>query len=573
MRTPRIFILILFLIACLFLLCRSITAAAAGRPAPVASTSATTLPKMRVPSLFAFNSGFSLFSPNAAISLTDDNSTSFPAQPAAFGPNLPHTGLSGQLWIGSSFTDDALRDGTGDGELGCGDTPAWEEMRYVQSSLRLPVHRSREVNRKRSFSADVHPYDSSTQDDIQQRSGDQETPVERRHQSGVAGSVYGSTQPGKISDIPGKIVLLSRGGCGFLDKVMWAQRRGATALIVGDNQKGGPLIQMFAKGDTSNVTIPSVFTARTSAHLLSSLTQPGSFIMETYDEKGRRSLTVQQSESSGAEDEPIDIASIVDQQAREQEDAVHGSNSGASDSHPATWWQKLFGRRASALDFPDDHHLNGFNRVPNIKRYVDSSTNPYTPVAEDHHRHEGLWVTITPSNNGSPFFDTLLVLVVSPLITLTIVYAMLIVRARIRRRRWRAPKSVVEQLPVRTYHTVAASPLHTPRAPSPASPSASTPLLQPPIFDADLPTRSLPLSINGVGTDDTDILSARSSAAQTLRPPTRPEHEKAPGSVSSEWKKYMGRQIECVVCLEEYIDGVSQVMSLPCGHEFHAECM
>jgi hypothetical protein len=35
----------------------------------------------------------------------------------------------------------------------------------------------------------------------------------------------------------------------------------------------------------------------------------------------------------------------------------------------------------------------------------------------------------------------------------------------------------------------------------------------------------------------------------------------------------MGRQKECVVCLEEYVDGVSRVMSLPCGHEFHAECM
>ncbi|KAG7291556.1 hypothetical protein NEMBOFW57_001575 [Staphylotrichum longicolle] len=42
---------------------------------------------------------------------------------------------------------------------------------------------------------------------------------------------------------------------------------------------------------------------------------------------------------------------------------------------------------------------------------------------------------------------------------------------------------------------------------------------------------------------------------------------------SSQWKKYMGRQVECVVCLEEYVDGVSRVMSLPCGHEFHAECI
>lgn len=35
----------------------------------------------------------------------------------------------------------------------------------------------------------------------------------------------------------------------------------------------------------------------------------------------------------------------------------------------------------------------------------------------------------------------------------------------------------------------------------------------------------------------------------------------------------MGKQIECVVCLEEYVDGVSQVMSLPCGHEFHVDCI
>jgi hypothetical protein len=30
---------------------------------------------------------------------------------------------------------------------------------------------------------------------------------------------------------------------------------------------------------------------------------------------------------------------------------------------------------------------------------------------------------------------------------------------------------------------------------------------------------------------------------------------------------------ECVVCLEDYVDGVSKVMKLPCGHEFHVDCM
>jgi hypothetical protein len=94
----------------------------------VAATAATSAYRRpRVSSLFSFNSGFSLFSPNAAITLTDDNGTSFPAQPAAFGPNLPHSGLVGQLWIGGGFTDDALRNNGGDAELGCGDSPNWSD--------------------------------------------------------------------------------------------------------------------------------------------------------------------------------------------------------------------------------------------------------------------------------------------------------------------------------------------------------------------------------------------------------------------------------------------------------------
>jgi hypothetical protein len=36
------------------------------------------------------------------------------------------------------------------------------------------------------------------------------------------------------NQIQGKVVLLSRGGCGFLEKAKWAQRRGGVALIVGE---------------------------------------------------------------------------------------------------------------------------------------------------------------------------------------------------------------------------------------------------------------------------------------------------------------------------------------------------
>jgi PA domain-containing protein/RING finger family protein len=370
----------------------------------------------------------------------------------------------------------------------------------------------------------------------------------------------------RTSEIAGKIVLLSRGGCGFLEKVMWAQRRGATALIVGDNQKGGPLIQMFAKGDTSNVTIPSVFTARTTAHLLYSLTQPGSFIMETFDENGRRALSVQQSHWSGAEDEPVEAIPIDTPQATTPRSPVQ------PEGHQTTWWHKLFGRAAVTAPTPDDLPQDEMDQLRQAGLDLDPLM-PEPPEDETPPAHEGLWVTITPSDNGNPFFDTLLVLVVSPLITLTIVYAMLIIRARIRRRRWRAPKSVVEQLPVRTYHTVAPSPIHTPRAPSPVSPSPTTPLLQQPFAEDRTVSWSRSRPGTAAGLSSQESLSPAAAAIPSSRPPPRPEHEKPAGSVPSEWKKYMGRQVECVVCLEEYVDGVSQVMSLPCGHEFHVECM
>ena len=77
------------------------------------------------------------------------------------------------------------------------------------------------------------------------------------------------------TDIAGKIVLLTRGGCGFLEKVKWAQRRGGIAVIIGDNIPGGALVTMFARGDTSDITIPALFVTHTTAHLLSSLVSYG----------------------------------------------------------------------------------------------------------------------------------------------------------------------------------------------------------------------------------------------------------------------------------------------------------
>merc|ERR1712000_446979 len=136
-----------------------------------------------------------------------------------------------------------------------------------------------------------------------------------------------------------------------------------------------------------------------------------------------------------------------------------------SSRHSRTLMGKVFGSRT------EDHRLF---EASLDKPMEDDPKDPTTPSQPDSGAHEGLWVTITPTNSASPFFDTLLVLVVSPLVTLTVVYALLIIRAKIRRRRWRAPKSVVEQLPVRTYHTVAGSTAPATRQPSPASSSPAT---------------------------------------------------------------------------------------------------
>ncbi|EXA40574.1 hypothetical protein FOQG_01515 [Fusarium oxysporum f. sp. raphani 54005] len=631
MRPPRVFVLILFIAASLLLFCRAISSslrtAYADYPAGNFRSRQKTdskssqsrshgddsekSPKSVWNSMY-YNTPFSLFPPNAAISLTDDNSTSFAARPAAFGPKLAMRGLSGQLWVGSGFAEDALIHGTG--ELGCSDTPGWNE-------------RAEAIALHKALRAAV-PSISTSRSSTSVRA--------KRSRVVIPNAGNGHTTSSHVSvmhdhsEIDGKVALLMRGGCGFLDKVMWAQRRGALAVIVGDNQKGGPLIQMFAHGpEVDNVTIPSVFTARTTAQLLSALTQPGSFIEDTLDNQGNPVLRVQRGPKSRKHSKQgvkstvtastHDRRSADDSHSQIEERSTKPTNKKRKTA--LRYSRKTFTKKNKAVrgspkeirsplqseDNYDDWKHPGSRRfkpvIPSKTSLVRDRTSDDDPepdeeeilvefLTEDednvldfsHERseeghdepgeadddaHDGLWVTITPTSNASPFFDTLLVLVVSPLVTLSFVYALLILRARIRRRRWRAPKSVVERLPVRTFHTVAPSPPLTPRTPSPSAPTPTTPLLQ------ESPSRARPRSRGSAGTPEEETRS--SDAIPTPSNPTRnnarSEREKGSGGFSAEWKKYMGRQVECVVCLEEYVDGVSQVMSLPCGHEFHVECI
>ena len=210
----------------------------------------------------------------------------------------------------------------------------------------------------------------------------------------------------------------------------------------------------------------------------------------------------------------------------------------------------------------------GSTKAPELDSHHKSSdSHRQRPSTSGRHVHEGLWVTLSPTSvSTSPFFDTLLVLVVSPLVTLTVVYALLLLRSRIRRRRWRAPKSVVERLPVRTYQTMPSSTTSSTTS-SVASANVTTPLL--PSATRPISTRSRPRARTA-----SEIAPGSSLRSDAMASPSLDQIEEKRAAGLAEWRRrYGGKQRECVVCLEEYVDGVSRVMSLPCGHEFHAECM
>lgn len=556
-----------------------------------------------VKALFSFTSPGSLFPPSAIISLTDDNSTFFLARPADFGPALPSDGLSGPLWIGSGFGEDALIRG---GELGCSDIPGWDggselfpralKTTYTAKSRRTgPLAEKKDKARTASsVEGDALPSNDGTDDHLHQA-----LELGTRHSSDHA-DIQSLQESAEIS---GKVVLLQRGGCGFLAKVEWAQRRGAVAVVVGDNVRGGALIRMYARGDTSNVTIPSVFTSHTTAHLLSSLLPSGKTWAGAAPQQKNSptpSETTLQATSTpsvgsqhgplatvedkpdkhswlhsllttlglvSAKQEPTDSFRIGEDDWRDPKfrnlpsttlpspniptptpssSTISSTKYTSPNSEHKASWRSWWGARRRSVTSITSAHSQEIDNLP-------GETQP----------HEGLWVTLTPTNvSSSPFFDTLLVLVVSPLVTLSVVYALLLLRSRIRRRRWRAPKSVVERLPVRTYHTISdssSSPSATPEAATP-----TTPLLQ------RTPSRPTTATSPSTSQDEPDAPATSSSVQRTAR--EREEEKRETGL--AEWRRrYGGRQRECVVCLEEYVDGISQVMSLPCGHEFHVDCM
>jgi hypothetical protein len=729
----------------------------------VHSGASKTKKKNFINAFFSFHTP--LFPPSAIISLTDDNSTFFLARPAAFGPLLPSSGLSGQIWIGSGFGDDNLgKGGRAEGELGCSDVPGWDESlgKLGHSTIGSPKSKfavpelkgSPDKDKDKAKRSDDEPEaDAASQSDSVGEKGqandgtddhlhhplpDSNSPKPATSKSGSKHADIQSLQ--ESAEIAGKIVLLSRGGCGFLEKVKWVQRRGGVALIVGDDVRGGPLVTMYASGDTSNISVQALFTSYTTAHLLSSLIPSGSSYGPLPGKVGKSGkLTNGKGTKTDPDNKPnfTPIALVAKPTSvpksseetvaddRSTPDRSHrgwlrsilywigfgssGDSSGVSRRPPSSgrldWvmvedWedaepskstsksskQSKGGKPVLANSVADDFvigvhdwrdkdllhnkkhqdstnmkprkaqsakskakeqmsretQLKGGSITPGSGEYekpgsshgvatgdrktVHSASGKEEPdsrnpeegwlgrlhwghdkddIEEPHDSHqcagnkctasgktshdkaghgaksqdekggpqrEGLWVTLTPTNmSSSPFFDTLLVLVVSPLVTLTVVYALLLLRSRIRRRRWRAPKSVVERLPVRTYHTISSEASTTSIA-TPASSSPTTPLLQPSSIRRAI-SRSHSRSRPRSRTTSEVPEGATSSSPFTEHNDTLSAAEKREAGLAEWRRRYGGRQKECVVCLEEYVDGVSRVMSLPCGHEFHVECM
>lgn len=756
MRPLRfLFLLVLFVLVPVVLTCISLFRSEKPRPE---TWNVGYTQRSRFRALLSFSAPSTIFPPSAVITLTDDNSTVFSARPAAFGPSLPSQGLSGQLWIGKGFgeemvlSEEALR--ASGFELGCSDVPGWQidhkGRRENGAGDAKLVKVAEDFTDKPEIPTTSNPTKRDLpplEDGVESSAGDDGTDDHLHYplpdsnpaspeKPGEPASVNNHVKSNppihadieslqESADIAGKVVMLSRGGCGFLEKVKWAQRRGGVAVIVGDNEPSAPLIVMYAKGDTSNVTIPAIFTSYYSAHMVSSLVPAGDETILGKDgnpvqiKEGRwrsRGKNGDSKEADGKKNNPtkpnkkveddsvsnddngwmqnvLSAVGLDDEDVTNREDSRRPPGSGNIDwvlledwdeDKPLTTntitksqktlktvptankntksktastkkvgnddfiigvqdWRdtELIAPKPTATDSSDkqkgkhetttsqtsaslsglhsatatplkggsitpgsgeyDHQkggpegkqkLNENERSPSSDKHIESQDRhslvdkvtgffhggdvrvavhrrpggnsmssqdeptkdgPKKPTHKPN-EHIGLWVTLTPTSpSASPFFDTLLVLVVSPLVTLTFVYGLLLLRSRIRRRRWRAPKSVVERLPVRTYHTMSSTSSTTSSSLSSPSPSIQTsPALRP-----AAQSRVRPRSQTTTG-----VLSSSPSTEEKNNPHPSPKR-----------KRYTGKQIECVVCLEEYVDGESRVMSLPCGHEFHAECI
>lgn len=390
-----------------------------------------------------------LFPSTAIISLSDDNSTFFISRPAAFGPSLPKSGLKGELFV------------LEEGQLACDDTPGWDPSLSPPSPLSVGDGTDDFADFPESSSASTWKRPASAHADI-----------ESLQQS---------------AEIEGKIVLVTRGGCGFLEKVLWAQRRGGVALIVGDYKRpgsgigSGGLVTMYAKGmrnprtyvsnrewrepkapmlineigDTSNVTIPSTFTTYTTARLLTSLLPkhvslpfrqpmlPAPIASPISKENGAgegEDEVMEHKEKSGGlrikwpfdrsddpfEPQPAKLTTLKTTTTTLKRGAVTSTPTRTRTIAPTPTATVVEGTNREGIHVDSSHRppMSGeLNGIVFVVKSDESQSADDDGTEDEKAELDGLWITLTLNTmSRSPFAETLIVLVMSPVFTLLIVY-------------------------------------------------------------------------------------------------------------------------------------------------------
>ncbi|KAG5361312.1 Receptor-like proteiny region, transmembrane domain- and RING domain-containing protein 1 [Yarrowia sp. C11] len=143
-------------------------------------------------------------------------------------------------------------------------------------------------------------------------------------------------------------------------------------------------------------------------------------------------------------------------------------------------------------------------------------------------------VSIIPGPSATPALDTILFLLISPICSLSIIYLMVSVHRYFTQLTRRAPKRAVKQLPVRVW------------------------------MGQGVPSPTVKGRAQGTGSSGVleSVEPNSAAAAQDECPEPSTHSDKV--WVSSD---------ECIICLEEFTVGESRVMQLPCGHDFHEDCI
>lgn len=156
---------------------------------------------------------------------------------------------------------------------------------------------------------------------------------------------------------------------------------------------------------------------------------------------------------------------------------------------------------------------------------------------------------------------------------------MLVIRSMLQRRRWRAPKSVVESLPVRVY---TAPVPHFGQVPLDQEEEQGDGQQQPQEHDSNQRKRQK-LRRNRERKNLCALLTGHSGSAGAVNDSCENRNSESNDGTTNGvdnrtppqnvFRNIPSSSVECVVCLEDYVPHVSRVMRLPCGHEFHVDCI